>query len=401
MSLLTGARLVARPVVRVGLAMALVLGAAGCGQDEAAPPEVELDGPVVGFRGGPDRQGVVDVAIGGVPEEVWAVATGDHVISSPVAVGEDVVAVGDDGLLRRIGSAGTVAWEFDLGAAEATPVVVGDAVAAIASSGRLVLVSLSAGALVWEVDLGAGGRSSPTVVDGAVVVGVDQALVGLDADTGVERWRAPLDAPTGSSPAVPADDDTAGTVVVGTGDNEVVGVALPSGERSWAIDLGPKPAGLFTVASGVVSAPAISDGVAYVGSTTGRVVALEVASGEVVWDVDLGAPVYASAALGDGVVHLTTALGSAVTLDRDSGEVRWEAPLGQPSYASPLLTADTLVVTTEEGLVFGLDPADGAELWRLPIGLDGDFMASTPTITDSGTVVVGSNDGRIVGIAAP
>ena len=405
----------------VGISSLVLLASCGPGAATTQPVDITGNGLVTGFRGGPDRLGVASGSVASPPSEAWSIDTGDHVIPSPVPVARDVVVVGFDGTLRRVDGTGRSTWEFDLGSAEATPVVAGDVVVAMASSGRLVAVAFTGGGLAWEIDLGARGRSSPTVVGSMVVVGVDTEVVALDVTTGAVRWRADLGAATGSSPAVatppattvpaspaaptgtasPAGSSVArsGIVVIGTADNEVVGLSLADGSRRWSVDLGPAPDGTFIVASGVVSAPALAEETAYVGSTTGRVVALDVSTGAERWRVDVGAPVYASVAVGDEVVHLTTAAGSAMALDRRSGNIVWEVAIGKPSYSSPLLATDGLVVTTEEGIIAGLDPAGGGVLWEVVIGRDGDYMASSPAITDAGVLVVGSNDGRIVALA--
>lgn len=214
----------------------------------------------------------------------------------------------------------------------------------------------------------------------------------LEAANGAERRRTSLGASTGSSPAIKD-----GLVVVGSSDNAVSAFSLDAGQSSWSYDFGPPSEGLFTVTNGVVAAPALSGGLAYVGSTNRKVAAIDLTSGEATWETDLLAPIYASVSVGDNV-YLSTAGGTAVALDHATGSVVWEVELGEPSYSSTLLIDDALVVTTEAGIVFGLDPGTGQELWRVTVGVDGDFMASTPTFTSTGLLVLGANDGRVVAL---
>lgn len=79
--------------------------------------QIEISGESVGFRGGPDRLGVLPGSMDIQPVEAWSFDTGNHVISSPVPLERGIVVVGGDGVLRRVDSEGSSEWTFDLGEA--------------------------------------------------------------------------------------------------------------------------------------------------------------------------------------------------------------------------------------------------------------------------------------------
>lgn len=350
------------------------------------------DGTGIGFRGGPERLGAVAESPPNAPAEVWAVDTSDPVISSPVPVENGVVVAGGDGVLRLIETTGDVVWETDLAEVESTPVVVGNQVIVGTLAGRVISVGLGDGATTWTADLGGRIRSSPLAFAGIVMLGAGEELVALNGLDGEVVWRANLGVVTSSSPALSSE-----IVIVGDGSNTVHGFEAADGAEIWTYEFDPVPEDFFVVAEGVVSAPALEDGTAWIGSTNGTVAALLIESGDGVWEADLGAPVYSSAALADNALFLTTAAGEVVALDKAQGEVLWRVDLGEPSYASPTVAGSVVIATTEEGLIFGLQADDGSELWRVTVGRDGDFMASTPIVTEE-LLVVGSNDGRIVAL---
>lgn len=369
----------------------LALAASACSQRAVAPDQNLSTG--VGFRGGPDRAGVIEGSGPAHPKVQWSIDTGGHVISSPIPLEDGIVVVGGDGSLRRIDLDGTQQWSRQIGASEATPVIVGDVVLEPDSSGSLFAVSVNDGEVIWKKALGGSVRSSPLVANGRLIDGVDDELVTVDISDGSVVDRFPLGASTGSSPAL-AD----GVAVIGDADNQVIALDSTHGSKIWFHDFGhpSMPDTFFKVAEGVVATPAILDGVAYVGSVNGRMGALDISDGTVVWEVSLDGPIYSSAAVADAV-FVTTAAGTAYALDPETGTEIWETPLGDASYASPLLATDLVVVTSEAGIVFGLDPVDGAVMWQVSIGNKGDYMASTPTLV-SGLVVAGSNTGRVVGL---
>lgn len=378
-----------RPVRAALVVVLLSVVAAACSQGAVSPDQSLSFG--IGFRGGPQRTGVVDGAGPSHPSEQWSIDTGAHVTSSPVPLEDGVVVLGGDGTLRRVDIDGSREWGRHIGPAEATPVVIGDVALEPSSSGSLLAVSLNDGEVIWKQDLGGPVRSSPLVSGSHLIVAVDDQVVIVDISDGTVLDRFPLGASTGSSPAL-----SDRTVVIGDSDNEVIGLDRTHGSRLWAHDFGPSPEDVYRVADGVVATPAIAKGVVYVGSVNGRMAALAVPDGSVKWQVTLDGPVYASAAVGDAV-FVTTAAGDAVGLDPETGQEVWATNLGGASYSSPTLASQELLVTTEAGIVFGLDPVDGAIMWQARVGVNGDYMASTPTLV-SGVVVVGSNDGRVVAL---
>ncbi|MGA7272771.1 MAG: PQQ-binding-like beta-propeller repeat protein, partial [Acidimicrobiia bacterium] len=226
----------------------LALAAPACSQRAVAPDQNLNTG--IGFRGGPDRAGVIEGSGPAQPKVQWSIDAGGHVISSPIPLADGIVVVGGDGSLRRIDLDGTQQWSRQIGASEATPVVVGDVVLEPDSSGSLFAVSVNDGEVIWKKALGGSVRSSPLVANGQLIDGVDDEVLTVDISDGSVVHRFPLGASTGSSPAL-----SEGAIVIGDADNQVVALDIANGSKLWFHDFGhpSMPQTFFRVADGVVA----------------------------------------------------------------------------------------------------------------------------------------------------
>jgi outer membrane protein assembly factor BamB len=125
-----------------------------------------------------------------------------------VAVGECVVAIGQDGNSR---------WRFQTdGGVESSPAVVDDTVYVGSNDNHVYALDANTGTQQWafETDLFV---TSPAVVDGTVYAGShDGNVYALDANSGTEQWAFETDGDVRSSPAV-----VDGTVYVGSGGTTV------------------------------------------------------------------------------------------------------------------------------------------------------------------------------------
>ena len=74
------------------------------------------------------------------------------------------------------------------------------------------------------------------------------------------------------------------------------------------------------------------------------------------------------------------------------------------AFGSTIARQDTdapgehVLVTAENGRLFSFDARSGIEQWSIEVGDVGNYMASTPAVTGA-TIVLGSNDGSIVGVS--
>lgn len=310
-------------------------------------------------------------------EQVWAVATGGDVFSSPAVTPDLVVAGSDDGTVRGIDrSSGAERWTTATGGPVKSSPTVADGAAYVGSNdGSVHSFDVATGAKRWETPIGYEVVSSPAVAGGSVVIGSDK-LYGLDQATGAQRWAAATDAEIVSSPAVDGD-----TVVVGSNGGSLYGFALADGAQRWTTPLG----------SAIRSSPRTISGVAYVGTVGGQLHAVQVADGKVLWTADLGATINSSPLVTEERVAVGTEANRLVAVDRSTGDVEWTWQGIRKVDSSPALGDGWVVVGSNDKAVHVIDWDDGKELGRFTTG---GPVVSSPRV-DGDMVYVGSNDDRL------
>lgn len=377
----------------IALGMLIAIASAGCAVEDVPVDVPVADSELTGaFRSDAARSGSAAGQVGDSPAVAYRIPGTDPVIASPVLAADSVFVPNGSGELIAFDSAsGEVRWRSEIGEADSSVVVSSDSVFSLSSDGVVRRHALDTGSVRWEMDLGGSSRSSPLLFEGELWLAVGEELVGLDPSSGARIASVDLGGRADSSPAA-AD----GVIVIGTRSNSLVFVDRAALDVE-VVALPRAGSPLTTYADGVAATPAIDGDSVVVGSTEGALVSASLA-GSVEWTVDLGAPIYGAVALGDGVGYVPTGSGELIAFSLDDGDVRWRAELGDAAYSSPVLVGQSVLVTAENGQLFSLDAETGVEQWALEVGEVGNFMASTPAVAGS-TVVLGSNDGSIVGIS--
>lgn len=129
--------------------------------------------------------------------------------------------------------------------------------------------------------------------------------------------------------------------------------------------------------------------------------------GDVRWETkitDASRGIHGTPAIANGLVYLGGYDGVFTALDLETGDIAWQTPLGDAIGSSPAYHDGTVYIAVEyippDGSLFGLDAASGTVEWESP--RPDDHPHSTTAIDrDSGTMVVGSNDGRCYGWEYP
>lgn len=371
--------------------LVLAVTVTACAPEEQA--SMPADTSVVGaYRIDQARTGKASGHIGDSPEIAYRIGGNEPVIASPVIGGSSAFVADDAGdLVAFHPRSGEVGWRSEIGDAEASVVVSADSVFSVTSDGLVRRHEIGSGTTVWENQLDGSARSSPILFRGDLIAVVGRTVAFLDPTTGTQRRAVELDGPTDSSPAV-----SAGALVIGTGSNRVAYIDVESLDVRY-LDLPTIDESLETYADGVAATPAVFASAVFVGSTGGLLVSTTI-GGTTRWMIDLGSPIYGAVAVGADLGYVPTAAGDLVAFDLETGRTRWSAQLGDAAYASPVLVGDVVLATAENGQLFAFDAESGEERWAIQVGVPGNYMASTPAVLDS-FVVVGSNDGSIVGVS--
>jgi outer membrane protein assembly factor BamB len=328
-----------------------------------------------------------------------------------------------------------VAWAYDAGGpVEAQVVASPDEQTLYVASlgGTLTALARDDGSVKWTLLLGERSYVTPCVAeDGTIYTGSDAKKFLAVTPDGKIKWTLEMDDEADTAPALAKD----GTVVFAAG-RMVYGVT-PLGHIKWR----------FAARRKVFSSPAISDaGRVYFGSQDHHAYALS-PQGLPVWRVDLAADVDASPAIADdGSVFFGSDGDEVVRLDPDDGHVVWRAQLGGfvrgtlsvarngdvlagvygPTPREVRLfaadgairgqlavqgtgarefgvhggaledAAGALVFGAQDDQVYALD-AEGGKLWSFSTG--GDVDAPITLLSD-GTILVGSDDGRVYALRA-
>jgi outer membrane protein assembly factor BamB len=157
---------------------------------------------------------------GGRLREAWR-AAGLTLSATPVAAGDEVVALAHDGLYVVDGGRGRVRARFPVpaGASAASPLVADDDVYVPAADGALLALDRRTGAPRWRFETGpalldfllyraeAKGHSSSPLLAGTVLYfgGHDGHVYALDRRDGAVAWSFPVGLPVPSAPALVGD----------------------------------------------------------------------------------------------------------------------------------------------------------------------------------------------------
>lgn len=301
------------------------------------------------------------------------------VIGNLGLAGEDLLFIGKDSKLRRVGPDGLERWSFPLGdLGRAGPVV--------APSGRIYAVAYddtlyalsSQGKLIWKTRLDADLFASPALLeDEGVITASAKGKVTAWGPDGKQRWEFQAAGGVFSSPVV----SSAGDIYFGCQDGKLYALDS-SGKLKWSFQAGST---LFS------SAALDLDGTIYIGSSDKKLYALS-SAGELKWSYATGGFINASPIISaEGLIVVGSFDKSLYALER-SGKLAWKTDLGS-SLAAPAVQLENgdIVLGSYAGKLFALSPK-GAINWQL----EGFAKLDTSvTVSAAGNLYVGAVDGVI------
>ncbi|HSJ79964.1 MAG TPA: outer membrane protein assembly factor BamB [Thiobacillus sp.] len=132
-----------------------------------------------------------------------------------------------------------------------------------------------------------------------------------------------------------------------------------------------------------------------------QVVRMAVATGNTVWKTDAGVKLSAGAGVGQGLVLAGSGKGDLLALDQASGQPRWKVTLSSEVTGQLLAVADMVIARTGDGSVHGLSVADGSRKWLYTRNLPAlSLRGSGGMVVRDGMLYVGFPGGKLVALDA-
>jgi outer membrane protein assembly factor BamB len=315
-----------------------------------------------------------------------------QVVTSPDEQTLYVASLG--GSLTAIARAdGAVKWTYALGdRAYGTPSVADDGTIYAGSDAKKVVALSPEGKARWTLDVDDEADTGSAIApDGTLVLAAGHRVYGISPQ-GWVVFRFAARRKVFTAPAV----DGHGRVFFGSQDHHAYGLA-PRGGLLWSTDLG----------ADVDGAPVVGDdGAVTFGSDGDEIVHLEAESGRVLWRAKVGGFVRGTLALarnGDILAGVYGPAPRAVRVRASDGILTGDFPVpgtGAREFGvhGGALEDDagTLVFGAQDDTVVAID-ASGRLRWRFTTGGDVDAPV---TLLTGGALVVGSDDGKVVLLAA-
>ncbi|HZW74779.1 MAG TPA: PQQ-binding-like beta-propeller repeat protein, partial [Caldimonas sp.] len=323
------------------------------------------------------------------PNLAWTYATGGpieaQITTSP---DEQTLYVSSlDGSVTALSRTGEKRWIATFGdRVYSTPCVADDGSIYVGTDAKKFVALTSDGRVRWRLDTdGDADTGAALTKEGNVVFAAGQDVYAVRSG-GDLLWKFRAKRKVFTAPAI-ADD---GMVVFGSQDDHVYAVTA-RGALAWVVDLG----------ADVDGGPAMDDdGAVYVGTDAGELVKLD-PRGQIVWRAKLGGYVRGSISIARNGDVLAGVYGPApreVRVAGDDGSERGALNVlgtGARDFGvqGGALEDDvgTLVFGTQDDALYVMGP-DGAVRWRYVTGGDVDSPA---TVLSDGTLLVGSDDGKV------
>jgi outer membrane protein assembly factor BamB len=328
------------------------------------------------------------------PKLLWTFDTGGPIQAAPIVLDNGTIVVASlGGKLYGLSDGGELRYQVDLGdRVYATPLFQGDALF-VGSDAHKFFGLTKDGAIRFRLDADNDVDTGAVPAPWGGIVFASGRIVYASRPDGTLFWRLKAKRKCFSSPAV-GDD---GTVYVGSQDHHFYAIT-PEGKVKWSIDLG----------ADVDSSPAIQDdGTVVVGSDKAEIVAVAPDDGSIRWRTDVGGYVRGAMSLARDGTILSGTYGPTphmVALDPDDGRVRFRFPIrgtGAPEFGiqgGPVEDAEgRLYFGAQDDNAYALS-ADGTIMWKFKTGGDVDAPL---VITPRGTLLVGSDDGKLYAIGPP
>lgn len=368
----------------LGLAFAVLAGAAGCAAGEAAIREPRLTNPPrkAAWHGeageADDREVVPERKYEGsfrlplaedwtwdLPDDGrWAVSRLE--LGTP-AVSGDRVLVGSSrtsGLFVLERSSGRLVGRVDTqGPVQAPPTRIEGGWLLGDTFGELQRLDDDLKP-VWPEPYAAGGAiyRSPVLLGDTVLVATGgDTVVAVGIADGKWRWGYARDVPRGSQElailGAPAPVVVGDEVVAGFSDGQLVGIEPGTGRELWSVRVGD---GRFPD----IQAEALVEGDVLVAAAFGGpVIGLDLASREIRWTVEEAAAT-STMTLAGGSVYTSDTQGRVRCIDARTGDLLWTFDVPEAQFSTPVRVGGSILVGDSAGTLYALDRFEGKQQWK-------------------------------------
>jgi len=324
-------------------------------------------------------------------DEVWRFKTDGWVEDSPIIDSDGTIYFGGEfnGLpcyIIAVYPNGTLKWKYKTGdlILGSSPAIAEDGTIYIGSWDHYLYAINPDGTRKWRFLSHDNIASSPAIGDdGTIYFGTmspGYRIYAVNPD-GTEKWHYKTGDVITGDPAI-ADDDT---IYIGSQDDYLYAMN-PNGTLKWRYKTGHHVRGPPSIAD---------DGTIYIGSVDKHLHAVY-PNGTMRWKHYVGDEIATNPSIAeDGTIY---GGGNKLWAINPNGTRKWTFNLGSERHitaSSPAICADGIIYfgtnigESSGGEIIAVNP-DGTERWRKMIA--GDWVDSSPSIGEDGTVYIGSGD---------
>ncbi len=297
----------------------------------------------------------------------------------PLIVGDRVYSIDTSGLVRGIDLAsGRRLWRHKSGY---EPII------GLGGNSQLLLVTSRNGDLaafreiedglepLWDVNLGSEIRAIPIIDNGQIFVrSVDGRLRSLSVEDGSQQWqitgRVPALSLTGNSNPLVSGD----LVISGFDDGKLIAYNRDTGKTLWETTVS-LPRGRTEVERliDLDGRFVLRDGVLYVVSFQGHLAAVQAVSGDILWSRKFSS--FHAIAIDDTALYLTSDDSDLWSIDRRTGSAFWKQDiLHARRVTAPSIIDDHIVVSDFEGHLHWFNKSDGKLVGRIRTTSERNFV---------------------------
>lgn len=233
--------------------------------------------------------------------------------------------------------------------------------------------------LRWRYKVGGSDISAPIIDAGTLFVGSDDNnLYAIDIISGELKWRYPAH----------------GKVYTPTAKNRMV-FAASFDNYIYALDSKGKLKWKYNTGSSAASPPIVYNDALY-GGFDRYIYAIHTVNGSLKWKYATNGWVESTPAISQGIVYVGSNDNYIYALDAENKDLRWSYKTGGSISSSPSIIRGLVYVGSRDNNIYAIDSGIGKLKWNKKTN---DWVKSSPAVFEN-SVYVGSNDNMIYALNA-